>query len=166
MEPIPKNTSRCMRLLGLGNEILTDDAFGILVAREVERLKPSQIEVVRSYAAGFNLLDDLLGPRQLLIVDTIMTGNARPGTIHVFRVDQVPQAPGIAPHCAGLREVLALGRQLHLDIADEAIVIAVEASDCTTIGGEMNADVRLAITRAVDLINRLSTDVGHCYGRV
>ena len=83
-----------VRLLGLGNEILADDAFGILAAQEVERRFPGRIEVAHSSAAGFDLMDHLLGARRLLVVDTIVTGRAKPGAISVFTADRVqPAAP-------------------------------------------------------------------------
>jgi hydrogenase maturation protease len=154
MESPATTKSARIRLLGLGNEILADDAFGILAAREVERLLPRQIEVVCSSAAGFNLLDDLLGASRLVVVDTIVTGAASPGTIHVFSADQVSESRGIAPHFLGLFEVLALGRQLHLDVPEEAAIIAVEAEDCATVGGEINPDVRSAITGVLELVKR------------
>ncbi len=143
-----------IRLVGLGNEILADDAFGILVAREVERLFPGQIQVVCSSAAGFNLIEDLLGASHLLVVDTILTGAAAPGTIHVLSADRVSTVQGIAPHFIGLFEMLALGKRLRLDVADKTELIAVEAADCTTIGGMMHPDVRAAVTRAVDLVRQ------------
>jgi hydrogenase maturation protease len=158
MEQSAQSASARTRLLGLGNEILADDAFGILVAREFKRLFPRQIEVVCSAAAGFNLLDDLLGARRVVVVDTIMTGAAKPGTIHVFQADPVSQQAGIAPHFLGLFEVLAFARRLHLDVAEDAIIIAVEASDCTTIGGAMHPDVRAAIAGAVDLVKRCAAE--------
>lgn len=161
MEPSAKNESGRIRLLGLGNEILADDAFGILVAREIERLIPRQIEVVCSSAAGFNLLDDLLGASHLIVVDTIVTGTAGPGTVHVFSVDQISTSPCVAPHFLGLVEVLAVGRQLHLNVPKNTIVIAVEAADCATIGGVMHPDVRSAITGAVGLVRRFAANGCH-----
>src|ERR1019366_4874555 len=50
-----------VRLLGLGNEILADDAFGIRVAKEVERRFPGQLEVVCSSASSSYLMADVLG---------------------------------------------------------------------------------------------------------
>ncbi len=157
MEPSGESDHARIRLLGLGNEILADDAFGILVAREVEHLFPRRIEVVCSSAAGFNLTDDLLGAAHLVVVDTIVTGNAAPGTIHVqaFTGDQVPAAPSVAPHFLGLFEVLAVANHLHLDVPRELTVIAVEAADCATIGGPMHPGVRSAIPGVVDLVGKL-----------
>ena len=150
-----ENETGIVRLLGLGNEILADDAFGILVAREVARRFPGVIEVVQSSSAGYDLMDHLLGARRLLVVDTIVTGRARPGAISVFTADRVqPAAPGGSPHFLGLFEVLAVGRKLHLDVPREIIVIAVEASDCITVGGPIHPDVQSAIPEVVELVGR------------
>jgi hydrogenase maturation protease len=153
-----KAESPSIRLLGLGNELLADDAFGILVAREVARLLPHQVDVACSSAAGFNLMDSLLGASHLVVVDTVPAGAAGPGTVHVFDVDRMPAFPCAGPHFLGLAEVLAVARQLNLNVPKKVVVIAVEAADCTTIGGEMNPKVRSAVTRAVDLVRRVIAD--------
>ncbi len=161
-----ENESGVVRLLGLGNEILADDAFGILAAQEVERRFQGRIEVAHSSAAGFDLMDHFLGASRLLVVDTIVTGRAKPGAISVFTADRVQPAPGGSPHFLGLFEVLAVGRKLHLDVPKETIVIAVEAADCTTVGGAMHPDVEAAIPAVVELVGRflengrLDTSVG------
>ena len=149
-----ENETGIVRLLGLGNEILADDAFGILAAREVARRFQGEIEVVQSSSAGYDLMDHLLGARRLLVVDTIVTGRARPGAISVFTADRVQPAPGGSPHFLGLFEVLAVGRKLHLDVPKEIIVIAVEASDCITVGGPIHPDVQAAIPEVVELVGQ------------
>jgi hydrogenase maturation protease len=149
-----ENELGIVRLLGLGNEILADDAFGILAAREVALRFQGQIEVVQSSSAGYDLMDHLLGARRLLVVDTIVTGRARPGAISVFTADRVQPAPGGSPHFLGLFEVLAVGRKLHLDVPKEIIVIAVEASDCVTVGGPIHPDVQSAIPEVVELVGQ------------
>ena len=154
MEASTENETGIVRLLGLGNEILADDAFGILAAREVARRFQGQIDVVQSSSAGYDLMDHLLGARRLLVVDTIVTGRARPGAISVFTADRVQPAPGGSPHFLGLFEVLAVGRKLHLDVPKEIIVIAVEASDCVTVGGPIHPDVQSAIPEVVELVGQ------------
>jgi hydrogenase maturation protease len=154
MEVSIENKLGIVRLLGLGNEILADDAFGILAAREVARRFQGEIEVVQSSSAGYDLMDHLLGARRLLVVDTIVTGRARPGAISVFTADRVQPAPGGSPHFLGLFEVLAVGRKLHLDVPKEIIVIAVEASDCVTVGGPIHPDVQSAIPEVVELVGQ------------
>ncbi len=152
--PLGAGTPALVRLLALGNEILADDAFGFRVADEAERRFPGQLEIVRSSSAGFDLLDSLVGASRLLIVDTIVTGSANPGAIRVFRADEIRPAPGGSPHFLGLFEVLAAGRQLGLPVPDEATVIAVEAADCTTVGGRMHPDVEAAIPQVAELVGK------------
>jgi hydrogenase maturation protease len=147
-----------VRLLALGNEILADDAFGFRVADEAERRFPGQLEIVRSSSAGFDLLDGLLDASRLLIVDTILTGSANPGAIRVFRADRALPAPGGSPHFLGLFEVLAVARRLGLPVPEETIVLAVEASDCTTVGGAMHPAVQSAISEVVELLGRILAD--------
>jgi hydrogenase maturation protease len=101
-------------------------------------------------------MDHLLGARRLLVVDTIVTGRAKPGAISVFTADRVqPAAPGGSPHFLGLFEVLAVGKRLGLPVPEEMVVIAVEASDCTTVGGGMHPDVQSAIPEVVELVGRI-----------
>ncbi|MDQ7842348.1 MAG: hydrogenase maturation protease [Armatimonadota bacterium] len=150
-----------VRLLALGNELLADDAFGLLVAQAARAARPD-LEVADAAAGGFGLLDLILDVDRLLVVDTVASGTAAPGTIHVVRADDVlPAAGGPSPHYAGLGEVLALGRALGLAMPREVIIIAVEAADGATVGGSMHPAVRAAIPEAVRMIGDL-VDAGWC----
>ncbi len=138
-----------VRVLGLGNELLADDAFGILAARAVRRRFGRAAEVVCSSAAGFHLIDQVLNTRRLMVIDTLAMPRAVPGTIHVFR--EAGPRPATMPHFIGVFEILELARKLGLPVPDEVLVVGVEAIDCTTVGGAMHPAVRAAIPRAVEI---------------
>jgi len=144
-----------VRLLGLGNELLADDAFGIRVAREVHRRLGPGADIVTSSAAGFHLLDDIVGAEHLVVVDTVQTGSARPGALRILHEDQVRPMPDGSPHFLGLFDVLRAARKLGLQVPADVTIIAVEASDCITVGGTMHPDVEAAIDQAVELSGRL-----------
>ncbi len=140
------------RILGLGNEILGDDAFGILVAQRVRDVAAAgEVEVEVSSEAGFHLLDAILDCRRLVIVDTVSTGHADPGTIYVLHEEDLPAARSQCPHGVGLFDALALARQLELPAPEEVTVIAVEAADCLTVGGRMHPAVAAAVPKVVQL---------------
>ncbi len=147
-------SEQSVRVLGLGNEILADDAFGILVAREVERQFGREAEVVESSDAGFNLLDRLIDVPRLFVVDTILTGKSKPGTMHAYDSSDWLPAAGLSPHFTGLFEVLAVARQLGLRVPQHVTILAVEAADCLTVGGAMHADVQAAIPIVVEWVGR------------
>ena len=99
------------RVLCLGNSILADDAFGFVVAERL-RCQMPDVDVRESSTSGFDLLDFTLGVDRLLVIDTMQTGEAVPGSITVFREEDVRSTPGGSPHYIGLFEALGLGRAL------------------------------------------------------
>ncbi len=89
------------------------------------------------------------------IIDTVKTGLAPPGTIYQLRPDEMQVVTGGSPHYIGLSETLALARRLKLPVADNVFILAVECSDCLTIGGEMHPAVRAAISPLLAELQRL-----------
>ena len=139
------------RVLCLGNALLADDAFGIVVAEQLRRRRPD-LEVRESSTSGFDLLDDTLGAGRLIVVDIVQSGALAPGTISIFREGDVRTVPGGSPHYVGLFEALRLGRALGLAVPDDVTIIAVEPADCRTVGGEMDASVRAAVGKVMRII--------------
>jgi hydrogenase maturation protease len=145
-----------VRVLGLGNEILGDDAVGILAARSVaERFPPEEVEVVSSSESGLRLLDYLTDVSRLVVIDSVQTGRAAPGTIFVVREQDVRSAAGSTPHGTGLFDTLALARALGFKVPQEVTILAIETADCLTLGGEMHPEVAAAIPELVARITRL-----------
>jgi hydrogenase maturation protease len=144
-----------IRILCLGNELLADDAFGLVAAEELRQRFP-EMEVVFTAEAGFHLIDYLSDADLLVVVDSIQTSNVPPGTILVFRDADVKSYPGFSPHYVGLFETLQLARKLLLPVPAEVIILAVEAADCLTLGGEMHAAVRSAVGLVVELVREIA----------
>jgi len=126
------------------------------VAREARSALPD-LDVVDAAAGGLGLLDLVLDADRLIVVDTLASRTAAPGTIHVVRDGEMQVAYGPSPHYTGLWEVLALGRALGLAVPKDVVIIAVEAADCTTVGGSMHPAVRGAVPEVVRLIGDLTT---------
>jgi len=146
-----------IRILCLGNDLLADDAFGPAVGKELRRSIPEDVEVITTQAAGFNLLEEILGATYLLVIDTILTGRNPPGKVLILRAEDVQVVPGNSPHSVGLFETLELGRRVCLPVPEETVILAVEAADCTTLGGSMDPRVRAAIPAVV----RLAREIVH-----
>ena len=154
MEASTENKPKA-RLLCLGNDILADDAFGIRVAEQLRGRVPKTVDVVDSMESGFHLLDYLLGVDRVVVIDTVKTGGEPPGFVYELGEGDLEIIPGNSPHYIGLFETLALGRGLGLDVATEITIIAVEAVDCMTVGGDMNPLVEQAIPVVIDRVEAL-----------
>ena len=69
-----------IRVIGLGNDLLGDDAFGLIVARQVRERSAGRVPVVVTIESGLRLLDYLEGAEHAVVVDAVQTGSAPPGT--------------------------------------------------------------------------------------
>lgn len=137
-------------LLGLGNDILTDDAIGLNVVRQLktEFAGDTRIEVRETMEMGLALLDFMVGYRAVVIVDSIQTGNAPPGTIHELDAASLKQLTGRTPHFLGVGETLALGRQLGLAMPEHVRIIAIEVEDPFTLGTALTPVLQEALPQA------------------
>jgi hydrogenase maturation protease len=144
-----------MRVLCLGNDLLADDALGSVVAERIRESAPPEVEVVSTSETGFHLLDYVLNTSCLIVIDTVVTGAAAPGTIYVLEENDFRTTPGGSPHYIGLQETLALGRALNLVAPETVVVLAVEAADCSTLGGAMHPAVRAAIPALLDKVREI-----------
>jgi hydrogenase maturation protease len=131
-------------VLGLGNDILSDDAVGLNVAREIRRhLSDSDgIEVQETSEMGLALLDHIVGFADLILVDAVQTRQAPPGFLHEFDDGQLEVLPIVSPHFLGVGETVALGRQLGLPVPGRVKIFAIEVKDPFTVGDSMTPALR------------------------
>jgi hydrogenase maturation protease len=101
-------------IIGVGNEFRSDDALGILVARELRRRHLGKIRVVEVEGNIASLLDVWDGAENLLIVDAV-SGAGPPGSIVRFDVSHSRIPANLFPggtHGFGVAEALEMGREL------------------------------------------------------
>jgi hydrogenase maturation protease len=141
-------------VLGLGNDILTDDAVGLHVAQAVrERLAGEPgIEVKSTTEMGLALLDEIADRDGVVLVDSVQTGRAPPGHIHEVDAAALASIASTVPHMLGIGETLALGQLLGLAMPRRVRVFAIEVADPFSLGTEMTGAVRDSVTAAADRI--------------
>jgi len=147
LTPPPTAPVQKLLVLGLGNDVLTDDAIGLLVARrlQVELADQPAIEVRETTEMGLALLDYICGYGAAVIVDSVQTGQAPAGFVHELDAAALKQLSGRTPHFVGLGETLALGRQLGLAMPEQVKVFAVEVSDPFTLSTQMTPALQAAL---------------------
>jgi hydrogenase maturation protease len=143
-------------ILCLGNEILTDDSFGFRIAQILQKQSvcSDNIEVIFASLAGFGLLDLLEKRDRVLIVDSIVTGEAEPGTLHFFESGHFAPAKNLTcSHQISLPVAITFGRELGMDMPNQIDILAVEAHDVETLSERMTAAVEAAIVPAIKRIH-------------
>jgi len=152
---LPHN-HRLLTIIGLGNELLSDDGVGIRVLREL-RKRLTSIDVVfeELSVGGLPLLDHIIDSEWCIIIDSIITGSHPPGTAFRF-VQPVDHEPTTltSSHQIDLAHVLSLATLLRPDLSRTVTVYAIEASDVQTFGDGCTEEVCRAIPSLVDVICR------------
>ena len=147
-------TPRQLLLLGLGNDILTDDAVGLFVVRELRpklAAHPS-IDVCETTEMGLALLEFITGYRTVVIVDSIQTGKVPPGFVHELDAPALNQLTGRTPHFVGVSETLALGQTLGLAMPEQVRIFAIEVKDPFTVGTALTPSLQSALPGIVQRI--------------
>ncbi|MHA2615501.1 MAG: hydrogenase maturation protease [bacterium JZ-2024 1] len=166
--------NRRLLLLGLGNEIRSDDAVGILIVRQIRKKlqqltsnsEPesnaflSKIEIKESEEMGLALLDYIAGYDEVVLVDAVQTGKAPPGFVHELDVENLKALPGLSPHYLGISEVLALGKTSGLEMPEKVKIFAVEVKDPFTFGTCLTPEVEHAIPEVVERILQYLSGAG------
>lgn len=134
-------------VLGLGNDILTDDAIGLHVVHALQRELAGQpsFDIRETTEMGLALLDFITGYRAVVIVDSIQTGKAPPGFLHELDAAALGQLTGRTPHFVGVNETLALGRQLGLAMPEHVTIFAIEVEDPFTLGTALTPALQAAL---------------------
>jgi hydrogenase maturation protease len=157
------DTPDTILVIGLGNPILTDDSIGWRVAQAVREVllhrspTPLEVQVIEVSVGGLSLAELMIGFRQVIIVDAIMSGDL-PGTVSCFKLSDLPQTLNISSaHDTNLTTALRTLR--HYDVTlpnDDAVdIIAVEAHDVLTFGEQCTPAVEASIPVAVQGVMHL-----------
>jgi len=148
-------------VLGLGNDILTDDAVGLrIVAAARTRLGADPgIELHTTTEMGLALLDEISGHDSLVLVDAVQTGRAPPGRIHELAPDSFSGPLQTVPHFLGIRETLELGKLLGVPMPGRVRIVAVEVADPYTLGTELSPAVAAAVEGAADRVAALAREL-------
>ena len=147
-----------LAIIGVGNALMHDDAFGPLMVRRLERVGLARdrddVELVDAGTAGFDLMHHLLGRARVILLDAVAARNGEsPGTVLVFEHDELlamrragarasPHEPGII---AALQVAELAGALPHVTL------VGVVPQD-VGMGMGMSGAVRAAMDAAEDAV--------------
>ena len=145
-------------ILGLGNELMCDEGFGVHVVRRLKQESlPESVRVEEGGVGGFNLLGQLEGITRLIVVDVMMMDLA-PGKICLFKPGPGFGEPGkviMSFHQVGILEIVQMWGLLGYSPEIFLLVTRPEKLEWST---ELSPDVQTAADKAVSLVKELLND--------
>lgn len=175
LRPDQVGASGCrVRIIGLGNPLLSDDAAGLHVVRALRRILAGRegIELHELSVSPPRLAELFAGPETLIIVDAVKTPSGKAGSLLHFRMSgeeivgagfkpaptegRGESAEGvIVSHAADLRAAFRMARLMGAELPRQVWIFAVEAEDVTTFREELSPAVARALPGLVEQITRV-----------
>jgi hydrogenase maturation protease len=142
-------------VVGVGNPLVTDDAVGVRVAREVRAAlgdSRPDVEVTELFVGGMALMETIVGYDRAIVVDAMVTGDA-PGTIHHLPVEALAETRNsTCLHDTSFSTALDLARALDLPLPACIELWGVEAVDLCTFSESLTPAVAAAVPRLASSI--------------
>jgi hydrogenase maturation protease len=144
-----------VRVLGLGNVLMGDDALGPWVIHRLEATHafPPEVEVVDVGTPGLDLVPYVTGPCGIILVDTVRSNTAKPGEIKKYDRDALVKfgpKPRLSPHDPGVTEAI-----LAVEMAGDPpafVTLVGVVPDSVKAGVGLTPALQDAVARAADTI--------------
>jgi hydrogenase maturation protease len=136
---------------------------GIYAAREIGRRLAetghSDIEVVESEVAGFDLMELMAGWKQVILVDSIQFDGLEPGAVVRIEPGDLHTSLRLrSVHDVDLPTALELGRRLGLEMPAKLTVFGIQAQDTLTLGENLTEAAQRGLSKAVELVLKEISD--------
>jgi hydrogenase maturation protease len=120
-------------LLGLGNELLSDDGIGVLLVNDLKyRFDPNELHCKSQPSGGLEILEALHSYGIAIIIDGIKSDNGVPSTIYHFRPHNFRETLHLNTfHNVSFRSTSKLSRQLGIFLPKQIHIIAIEVYETT-----------------------------------
>ncbi|MBL7757907.1 MAG: hydrogenase maturation protease [Chitinophagaceae bacterium] len=145
-------------VMGFGNPCRSDDAIGIYVIQQLQTLLAhrSDITFLDMGTGAFELLFQLKGHQQIVIVDAVINTGEPPGTLYKLPAEEVEQAPQEDPmvflHGLKWNQALSYARKILGDDYPQLITVYLVAVDDTRLEIQLSKPVEAAGERLAQLI--------------
>jgi hydrogenase maturation protease len=115
-------------ILGLGNEILSDDGIGPRLVKSLSQKIDNPDIIFRSASCGgLELMEYIRGYEKAVLIDAIRTSTGKPGTVYSFCPSDFIETSNLSNlHDINFLTALHIGNILELDLPSELNIIAVE----------------------------------------
>jgi hydrogenase maturation protease len=115
-------------VIGLGNDILTDDGIGPQLVRDIAK-KITRTNLVFNTASfgGLETMEYIRGYKKVIFIDAIRTVNGQPGDVYYFTPSDFQETSNLSSlHDINFLTALKMGNFLEMDIPSDIHIVAIE----------------------------------------
>ena len=130
-------------VLGIGNDILTDDAIGPkLVNRLKEEVRVEGVSFQTSAVGGMQVIEMLSGFSKTIIVDAIRTADGNPVDVYHLTPSDFKETLHLSSfHDMNFLTALDFARKTDITIPEQIDIIAIEIVEDLTFSNEFSPEI-------------------------
>lgn len=143
-------------ILGLGNDILTDDAIGIIAVRRLSKIFKDRYEFDFSETTemGLALLDYIEGYKRLVVIDSIFGEGYEVGMVRELNMEDFAGAGCSTPHFLGLKDTIELGRKMDMIVPEDVLILGIGVEDPFSVSEKLSLKLREKLDDIVEEIGQ------------
>lgn len=144
-------------ILGIGNEILTDDGIGPRIVAELQKKEyHKNIRFQNASIGGLEILELISGYQMVIFIDAIITRNGLPGTVYHFTPDDFKETLHLSNfHDANFLTALALGKKMNMSLPSCIHIIAVEIIEDHVFSTHFSPEIDLKFNDIVETVIKI-----------
>ncbi len=131
-------------VIGLGNEVLTDDAIGPRLSMALKaRFKRPEIQFLTAAIGGLEMVELFSRYEKVFIVDAIKTRGGVPGTVYCLKPEDFKQTLHLTNfHDVNFLVGLDLAKRLGIKLPSEIHILAVEIVEDLVFSEEFTPEIQ------------------------
>ena len=148
-------------ILGLGNDILSDDRIGPQLVRDLAPLvQDKNIHFEIAASGGFEIVEYIRQFERVIIIDSIKTKTGKPGDVSHYESSQLT-ARSALPHFHDIDIITALelGKNLFPDLTGDLHVVAVEIVEDTEFSEELTPPLKKTYAAILKKVTALINEI-------
>lgn len=148
---------RKILILGIGNDILTDDGIGPKLADELKKnIRSPGIFFQNAFIGGLEILELIQDYEKVIFIDAIVTRDGIPGTIYHFRPEDFKETLHLSNlHDANFLTALELGRKMGMNIPSEIHIIAIEIVEDRVFSNQFSPEISIKYPVILEDVSRM-----------
>lgn len=131
-------------ILGIGNDILTDDGIGPrLVLDLAQMIVNPGIRFDVTCCGGLEIMEYIKGYDKVVFIDAIRTINGKPGDVYNFKLSEFRETSHLSNlHDINFLTAVRLGKNLDLNLPSDLHIIAIEIIEDLEFSEDLSMPVK------------------------
>jgi hydrogenase maturation protease len=144
-------------ILGMGNDILTDDGIGIKITKVLEKKFPFPNIIYDTLSlGGLEIIEYIKDFKMVVLIDAIKTLDGIPGTVYQFKPEDFKETSHLSNiHDISFLTSLKLAKELNIPTPEKVHIIAIEIVEDMVFSNDFTPQVQARYPEILEEVSEM-----------